>query len=174
MGNHKIFIFGLDRAGKTLITNYLTKGIIDNNTKPSLSFNQSILTTQKLKIAVWDTPGQIKLRKMWLDKVVNSEVLLFVLDTSDALRFDEAKMELTNFIKGLYNYKAPIVFLFHKLDTPQGQANLAKAKELFNLSQITIQQVIPMETNKENPASLDAVREKVNELLLQIEADGGL
>lgn len=171
MQAQKLFIFGLDRAGKTVITNYISKGVIDNNTKPSLSFTNIMLETPKVKIAIWDTPGQIKLRKMWLNNVTNAKLLVYVLDTSDAERFSEAKTELVNFIKSLYNFKAPMLFLFHKMDTPEGQKNLATAKALFDLEHIYIQRIFPMETSKSDVKSLDAFREKVIELLLKVETE---
>jgi small GTP-binding protein len=130
-----------------------------------------MLILPKLKIAVWDTPGQIKLRKLWIDKVASSEVLIFVLDTSDVARYEEAKNELTNFIKGLYNFKAPIIFCFHKLDIPFGAESLPRAKAFFDLDNIFIQKVIPIETKKSDPKTLDALRDLVNDLLVKIEVE---
>ncbi len=54
MGNHKIFVFGLDRAGKTVITTYLSKGVVDHNTKnvKNISIDEMLVNTFKIYLSV--------------------------------------------------------------------------------------------------------------------------
>jgi hypothetical protein len=61
------------------------------------------------------------------------------------------------------------LILYHKLDIPEAKANLTKAKELFDMSKIIIQEIYYFETSKEDPSTLDAMLNKVNEILLKIE-----
>jgi len=117
-----------------------------------------------MKIAIWDTPGQIHFRKMWIKKVGQAKVLIFVLDVSDNARFDESKQELDDFIQGLFNIEAPMLLLYHKIDLPEAQANLEKAKAIFEGLDF-INEVIPMETTIKKPETLDNVRAKIVEVL---------
>ncbi len=41
--SEKVFMFGLDKAGKTVISRYLSEGVIETDTKPSIAFKQHIL-----------------------------------------------------------------------------------------------------------------------------------
>jgi small GTP-binding protein len=166
MANQKVFIFGLDRAGKTIITQYLTKGIIEQEFKPTLSFTQHLMLLPKVKCTIWDTPGQIKFRKMWLKNVQNANVLIYILDTSDSNRFDEAKKELTDFIKGLLNLKAPLILCYHKIDKAESKDNLEKAKALFAVKDNHIKDIYELETSIKDPDSLEALRNKINDLVI--------
>ena len=163
----KVFIFGLDRAGKSVITHYLMTNEVDLNLKPTLAFQQKMLLLPKLKINLWDTPGQIKFRKLWYKNVADSKVLVFILDTSDSNRFQEAKTELDDFIKGCYNLRAPLLFCFHQMDKPEAQTNLEKAKAFFDLGNIHIQKVHSMETQIKDTTTLNALREKIEALLIE-------
>jgi small GTP-binding protein len=167
MSKLKTFLFGLDRAGKSVVATYLTKGVVDTNTRPTLAFNTSLLIHPKVQVDLWDTPGQIKFRKLWYDKVSNAKLLLFVLDTSDSNRFEEAKKELTDFIKGLYNLNAPLIFCFHQLDKPEAQGNLAKAKAFFDLENIHIKEIYPIETSIKDLASLEKLRQLIFDLAIK-------
>jgi GTPase SAR1 family protein len=43
---------------------------------------------------VWDLGGQSKIRKLWGYYYVNTDAIIFVVDSSDAERIPEAKEEL--------------------------------------------------------------------------------
>ena len=96
MQQHKLFIFGLDRAGKTALNNWIR---VDNplkETRPTLAFDISNIIVNDIKISIWDAPGQIVFRKDWKRGYKKSSILMFVLDTSNSERFEEAKKEFDN------------------------------------------------------------------------------
>nr|MDO8118963.1 ADP-ribosylation factor-like protein [Candidatus Sigynarchaeota archaeon] len=161
----KVFMFGLDKAGKTVISRYLSEGIIETNTKPSIAFKQHVLTLTKLEVVLWDTPGQIKYRKSWIKNVGESKVLIFILDTSDSNRFPEARQEFDDFIKSCYNLRAPVIFCFHQMDKPEAQGNFEKANEVFELDKDRVLKVIALKTTIKDSKSLDVLRDKVQNLL---------
>jgi small GTP-binding protein len=180
MGQNKIFICGLDRAGKTVISLYMSKGIIDMNTRPTLAFQTHQLIHPKIKATIFDAPGQIKLRNLWADNVKESKVLIFVLDTADAPRFEEAKKELFTFLKKCYSIRAPLLFVFHKMDLPEAKANLKKATEFFDLQNIykliEFRNIDPItiysiESNVKDPKSLDDLRERIYQLIIRFDLD---
>ncbi len=51
-----------------------------------------------LKFTVWDIGGQSKLRDLWHHYYDNSQAIIYVLDTSDADRFEMAKDTLQSVI----------------------------------------------------------------------------
>lgn len=177
---NKIFICGLDRAGKTVISNYLSKGVIDTNTKPTLAFQTQKLIHPKIKAVIFDAPGQIKLRNLWIDNVKESQVLIYVLDTSEAGRFEEAKKELFTFLKKLYNIYAPMIFVFHKMDLPEAKVNLDKAITFFDLQNIYKLQefeniepisISTIETNIKDVKSLELLMEKIYDSFVKYEIE---
>ncbi len=162
----KVFMFGLDKAGKTVITNYLTRGVVDTNTIPTQAFTQRMLVLPKLKVVLWDSPGQIRYRKQWYENVAESKVLIFVLDTADASRFPEAKKEFDDFLKGCFNLRAPVVFCFHKIDLSESKGNLEKAEKFFELAKIHLQNIVSLTTTIKDTKTLDALRDKIQDLLV--------
>jgi small GTP-binding protein len=152
MVNHKIFVYGIDKAGKTVISNYLATGELLENTKPTLSFSIYRVGIQRFNFAIWDAPGQTKLRKQWDKRSKNSNLLIFVLDTADNLRFEESKIA---FLSTYQSIECPVIFCFHKMDLPEAKANLQEAKELFNLED----RIKTLETTINNLDTLDKLKE---------------
>ncbi|MFX0092677.1 MAG: ADP-ribosylation factor-like protein [Candidatus Hodarchaeota archaeon] len=91
----KIFIFGLDFAGKTAITNRF-KGMQEGalETISTIRQNVSQVVKQNIILQSWEGAGQKRYRSLWPQFVRNSNALMFVIDGSDPDRFDEAKEEL--------------------------------------------------------------------------------
>jgi small GTP-binding protein len=160
----KVFLFGLDKAGKTVITNYLTRGVVDTNTVPTQAFVQRMLVLPKLEVVLWDSPGQVMYRKQWYENVAESKVLIFVLDTSDSKRFPEAKREFDDFINGCYNLRAPVIFCFHKIDLPEAKNNLENAEKFFGLAKYHLQKIVSLKTTIKDTKSLNALRDRIQDL----------
>jgi small GTP-binding protein len=169
----KVFMFGLDGAGKSVIANYLAHKTIDTNTAPTVSFKQQTFVLQKMEVVLWDTPGQVKYREKWLKNAAESKVLVFVLDTGDPARFPEVKREFEGFIKGCYNLRAPVIFCFHQMDKPEAQASLNKAEELFELDKAHLLSIVSITTTIKDTETLDTLRDKIQELLEARQAEDG-
>ncbi len=161
----KVFMFGLDGAGKSVITNYFAHGTIDTNTTPTVTFKQQKLVIQKMEVVLWDTPGQVIYRNKWLKNVAESKVLVFVLDTGDSARFPEAKREFEAFIDGCFNLRASVIFCFHQMDKPEAQANLEKAEALFELDKSHLLSIMSITTTIKDTETLDTLRDKIQDLL---------
>ncbi len=164
--SEKVFMFGLDKAGKTVISRYLSEGVIETDTKPSIAFKQHILALAKLDVVLWDTPGQIKYRKSWVKNVGESKVLVFILDTSDSGRFAEAKNEFENFVNSCYNLRAPVIFCFHQMDKPEAMMNFEKATSFFEIDKDRVLKVFALKTTIKDLKSLDVLRDKIQDLLI--------
>ena len=74
-----------------------------------------------LKFTVWDIGGQSKLRDLWHHYYDNSQAIIYVLDTSDADRFEMAKDTLQSVINAEELKNCPILVLANKIDVSRIQ-----------------------------------------------------
>ncbi|EDX15187.1 GD24390 [Drosophila simulans] len=93
-----VVMLGLDSAGKTTAL-YRLKFDQYLNTVPTIGFNcekvQCTLGKAKgVHFLVWDVGGQEKLRPLWRSYTRCTDGILFVIDSVDTERMEEAKMEL--------------------------------------------------------------------------------
>ena len=83
------FLIGLDNAGKTTILKQLSSEDITQVT-PTQGFNIKSVNTSGFKLNVWDIGGQRRLRPYWANYFENTDVLIFVVDSADSKRLQEA------------------------------------------------------------------------------------
>jgi len=90
----KILMVGLDAAGKTTILYKLKIG--ENvTTIPTIGFNvEGIETANNVRMTVWDVGGQDKIRRLWKHYFMGSDAVVFVVDSADRMRIEEAREEL--------------------------------------------------------------------------------
>ncbi len=84
---------GLDAAGKTTIL-YQLKMNETVKTIPTIGFNVETLDYKGLNFTVWDVGGQDKIRVLWKHYYQNTDGLIFVVDSNDKDRIDDAAEEL--------------------------------------------------------------------------------
>ena len=89
----RILMVGLDAAGKTTILYQLKLGEMAN-TAPTLGFNVETVSYKNIEFMVWDMGGQDKIRQLWSHYYEGTQALIFVVDSADAERMDEARQEL--------------------------------------------------------------------------------
>jgi len=164
MPSFKIFLFGLDQAGKTALSNYV-KEQKDTTPRPTLSFNVGEWIIRDLQFQIWDAPGQISLRHVWGTGFNRAKILLFVLDASKQERFTEAKNELDKVLANLETRGIPLIFCFHKMDLPNAKENIAKARELLKLLLITDRYVKIFHTSVKAPSEIEAMKDTIVEII---------
>ena len=84
---------GLDAAGKTTILYQLKMGETVK-TIPTIGFNVETLDYKGLNFTVWDVGGQDKIRVLWKHYYQNTDGLIFVVDSNDRGRIEDAAEEL--------------------------------------------------------------------------------
>ncbi|WWD19819.1 ADP-ribosylation factor 6 [Kwoniella shandongensis] len=89
----RILMLGLDAAGKTTIL-YKLKLNQSVTTIPTVGFNVETVTYKNVKFNVWDVGGQDKIRPLWRHYYTGTQGLIFVIDSNDENRIDEARHEL--------------------------------------------------------------------------------
>lgn len=63
-------------------------------TIPTVGFNVETVSYKNVKFSVWDVGGQDKIRPLWRHYFTGTQALIFVVDSSDRERIEEARREL--------------------------------------------------------------------------------
>ena len=92
-----VLMVGLDGAGKTTILYQLKTGEAVK-TIPTIGFNVETLDYQGVNFTVWDVGGQDKIRVLWKLYYQNTDGLIFVVDSNDRDRLEDAAEELKKMV----------------------------------------------------------------------------
>ncbi|XP_020393006.1 ADP-ribosylation factor 4 [Rhincodon typus] len=122
----RILMVGLDAAGKTTILYKLKLGEIVT-TIPTIGFNVETVEYKNVSFTVWDVGGQDKIRPLWRHYFQNTQGLIFVVDSNDRERIQEASEELNKMILEDELKDAVILVFANKQDLPNA----------FTISEIT-------------------------------------
>lgn len=121
----RILMVGLDAAGKTTILYKLKLGEVVT-TIPTIGFNVETVEYKNISFTVWDVGGQDKIRPLWRHYYQNTQGLIFVVDSNDADRINNARDELHRMLAE-DELKDSVVLVFaNKQDLP----NAMSASEL--------------------------------------------
>ena len=115
----QILMVGLDAAGKTTVL-YKLKMNETIATIPTIGFNvETVKPVKNVSFTVWDVGGQDKIRPLWRHYFSGAQGLIYVVDSSDRSRFDEAKNELDWILDSDEMVGVPLVILANKQDLPR-------------------------------------------------------
>merc|ERR1712216_614111 len=89
----RMVMIGLDAAGKTTILYKLKLGEVVT-TIPTVGFNVEEVEYKNIRMTVWDIGGQDKIRKLWRYYYSGVQGVIFVVDSSDRDRTEDAREEL--------------------------------------------------------------------------------
>jgi len=121
MGNSKskmrILMVGLDAAGKTTILYKLKLGEVVS-TIPTIGFNVETVEYKNISFTVWDVGGQDKIRPLWRHYYNGTDGLIFVVDSNDVDRADDARLELTRMMNEEEMRNAVLLVFANKQDLP--------------------------------------------------------
>ncbi|KAI4887305.1 hypothetical protein NFI96_014690 [Prochilodus magdalenae] len=114
----RLLTVGLDAAGKTTILYKLKLGEVVT-TIPTLGFNVETVEYNNISFTVWDVGGQDLLRRLWKHYYQNTKGLIFVVDSSDRERIEEAASELQALLQEDELRDAVVLVLANKQDLPK-------------------------------------------------------
>jgi len=113
----RILMVGLDAAGKTTILYKLKLGEVVT-TIPTIGFNVETVEYKNISFTVWDVGGQDKIRPLWRHYFSNTQGLIFVVDSNDRERIEEAASELKKMANEDELKDAVILIFANKQDLP--------------------------------------------------------
>jgi len=127
----RILMVGLDAAGKTTILYKLKLGEIVT-TIPTIGFNVETVEYKNISFTVWDVGGQDKIRPLWRHYFQNTQGLIFVVDSNDRERINEAREELTRMLNEDELRDAVVLVFANKQDLPNAM-NAAEITDKLGL-----------------------------------------
>jgi len=114
-------MIGLDAAGKTTVLYKLKLGEIVT-TIPTIGFNVETVKYKNINFTVWDVGGQDKIRALWRHYYNNTEGIIFVVDSNDRERINEAALELQKVLREDELRDATLLVLANKQDLPNAMS----------------------------------------------------
>ncbi|KAK1799850.1 hypothetical protein P4O66_006376 [Electrophorus voltai] len=114
----RLLMVGLDAAGKTTVLYKLKLGEIVT-TIPTLGFNVETVEYKNISFTVWDVGGQDIIRRLWKHYYPNTQGLIYVVDSSDCDRIEQASSELQNMLEEVELKDAVLLVLANKQDLPK-------------------------------------------------------
>jgi len=134
----RILMVGLDAAGKTTILYKLKLGEVVT-TIPTIGFNVETVEYKNISFTVWDVGGQDKIRPLWRHYYQNTQGLIFVVDSNDRDRIDDARAELHKMLEEEEMRDAVLLVYANKQDLPNAMT-AAEVTDKLGLQQMRSRQ----------------------------------
>ena len=114
----KIFLFGIDDVGKTSLVRKIKTGKFEENYfVPNKKFNIDYIQSKKLGLlAFWDMPGQRIFRSKWFIGLQDTNLIIFMIDIANQIRFEETKTEFWKILNNKQFFGLPLLILCNKID----------------------------------------------------------
>lgn len=125
----RILMVGLDGAGKTTILYQLKLGEVVK-TVPTVGFNVENVCYKNINFDVWDVGGQDKMRPLWRHYYKEARGLIFVVDSHNTDRFQEARGELESMLEDAALNDVPLLVFANKKDLPNASPTAEIAESL--------------------------------------------
>merc|ERR1711877_75099 len=117
----RILMVGLDAAGKTTILYKLKLGEVVT-TIPTIGFNVETVEYKNLSFTVWDVGGQDKIRPLWRHYYQGTNGLIYVVDSNDRDRVEDAREELMKMLNEDEMRDAVLLVFANKQDLPNAMS----------------------------------------------------
>ena len=115
--NFKIIILGMQNAGKTTILYRLSLGQLVKTT-PTIGSNMEELQYENVKFQAWDLGGQESTRSVWDVYYMNTDGVIYVIDSQDENNYEESKNQFHKILKNSTLKNATILIFANKQDLP--------------------------------------------------------
>mmetsp|Transcript_24226 Transcript_24226/g.45972 ORF Transcript_24226/g.45972 Transcript_24226/m.45972 type:complete len:199 (-) Transcript_24226:95-691(-) len=119
----RMIILGIDNAGKTTMLEQLkghfgAKAMPSDRIPPTIGFNIGRIQIDKVVAVFWDLGGHASFRSVWHNYYPEVQGIIFVVDSSDPPRMDEAKRTLIDVVSHEKLEGVPVLCMANKQDLP--------------------------------------------------------
>jgi ADP-ribosylation factor protein 1 len=132
--SRRVILLGLDAAGKTTILYKLNIGETVH-TIPTIGFNVETVQYKNVEFSCWDVGGQKKIRTLWHHYYQGTHAVIFVVDSNDASRIEEAREELVSIMSDDLLRDAVLLVYANKQDLPRAMS-VSEVAEKLQLAQL--------------------------------------
>merc|ERR1712023_432113 len=102
---------------------------------PTIGFNVENVEYKNISFTVWDIGGQDKIRKLWRYYYQGTDGAIFIVDSSDRERMEDAREELLRMLDDDEMRDAVLLVLANKQDLP-GAMNTSEVADKLGLSDL--------------------------------------
>lgn len=113
----RIFLYGLDAAGKTSILHQF-KNEPDTPLLPTPKIKVETVVSKEIDYTVWDLGGHDTVQPLWSFHWEGAHALIFVVDSSDLQRIEEAAIELALILNDPSMKDVVLLVFANKQDVP--------------------------------------------------------
>ncbi|KAJ0398892.1 hypothetical protein ATCC90586_005251 [Pythium insidiosum] len=159
-----LLIVGLDDAGKTTILEQL-KGIFGkkpgiplDKIPPTVGLNLARVDIRRCRVICWDLGGQERLRVIWSKYYSESHGIVFVVDSANEQRLDEAKQTLQTLLSHAELADIPLLLLANKKDLEVRSALLGD----LDLPRLAAVDRLGVLSVAQNAHSVEAIRDRMD------------
>ncbi|KAL3230047.1 hypothetical protein RNJ44_01410 [Nakaseomyces bracarensis] len=157
----RCLVLGLDNSGKsTIVNNILPASERNESITPTVGFQihsvqiHSKQDSQDYTVSMWDVGGQRTLRPFWDNYFDKTDVLVWCIDISSPIRFDESFRELKELVtqdKDRIGYQCKLIVALNKCDLIQPSPKFIE--ELTHDIQSQIESMLSQGTGQSNIAT---------------------
>ncbi|XP_047129021.2 uncharacterized protein LOC100214495 isoform X1 [Hydra vulgaris] len=124
----KIVILGLENSGKsTLVAQLSKKGNHYMEYKPTKGFNVKCISFDNCDLSIWEIGGEEDYRVYWRNFSYTTDMIIFVIDSSDRNKFKSAKTFFSEILENLHE-----TVNLHILATKVDKNQSASLEELYS------------------------------------------
>jgi len=117
----RILMIGLDASGKTTILYKMKLGEVVT-TIPTFGFNVETIEYLNFSLTIWDVGGQPQTRNLWRHYYQGTNVIIFVVDSNDSERMEDARVELKKCFLEDELDGVPLLVFTNKQDLPNAMS----------------------------------------------------
>ena len=137
----QVLILGLDNAGKTTTLEQIkaiykkTNPMPFNKIPPTIGLNIGRIELNNVKAIFWDLGGQNSFRVIWDKYYSEAHGLIYIVDSSDSERLDEAVSVFKDMIRHTDLLSIPILIMANKQDL-KGALGIEKLESVFDVKTV--------------------------------------
>ena len=142
----KILVLGLDNAGKTTFLERVksmfsqdggASSVPLDRILPTIGLNMGRVQAHGCDLTLWDLGGQQSFRSIWNNYFEDADVLIYVVDSADSERFEEATRTLHKIVEHPEAASLPVLILGNKNDMPLAQ-DVSALRTLFDVENLCL------------------------------------
>lgn len=165
----RVLVIGLDRAGKSALISQLLNLPVEED-MPTQGSKLSMAEIGKRAYSIWEVGGGEKYRKSWTHFVQDTNLVMFVVDSTDKKRFQLASSELKNILADERLNGIPLIVVANKQDLPGAveALELFKTLDLSTICSNHLTTCVPMAFDKSSKTPhfyLDRIRFAIKDMV---------